>query len=550
VDTTTEPTKRRPSLPSIRDMKISTKLLTGFTVVALVGALSGVIGLVGLGQVRDANQEIHDKGLVPLQLLGQAETGLQASRTDVLMFVLSVGHPEAQAQPKADLAGHAAQVEGALAELEQGGHVDAERLAEARTSWDTYLSYVNDTIVPAISGMQVSDLLSIGESMSDPSEEGDRMTADFDAVNAAFGGLEQAQIEASDKAEQSADDAYSSARTLLVAVIVLAIAAGVGLAVLISRAISRPIQRMVTVLEGVAAKDFSQQVEVDRTDEIGEMARALAASLDGVRSALQAIDESSMTLAASSEELTALSARMGATAEDTTVQATGVSAASEQVSANVQAVAAGAEEMGLSIKEIASNASEAARVASSAVDVADRMNSTVGKLDVSSAEIGEVINVITSIAEQTNLLALNATIEAARAGEAGKGFAVVATEVKELAKETAKATEEIGRKIDVIQSDTTGAIGAINEISAVITQINEIQTTIAGAVEEQAVTTNEISRSVAEAANGSSDITRTITGVAEAARSTSDAVASTQDAATELSRMAADLKQLVGQFRY
>jgi methyl-accepting chemotaxis protein len=550
VDTTTEPTKRRRSLPSIRDMKISTKLLTGFTVVALVGALSGVIGLVGLGQVRDANQEIHDKGLVPLQLLGQAETGLQASRTDVLMFVLSVGHPEAQEQPKADLAGHAAQVEGALVELEQGGHVDGERLAEARTAWDTYLGYVNDTIIPAISGMQVSDLLSIGESMSDPSEEGDRMTADFDAVNAAFGGLEQAQIEASDKAEQSADDAYSSARTLLVAVIVLAIAAGVGLAVLISRAISRPIQGMVTVLEGVAAKDFSQEVDVDRNDEIGEMARALAASLDGVRSALQAIDESSMTLAASSEELTSLSARMGATAEDTTVQATGVSAASEQVSANVQAVAAGAEEMGLSIKEIASNASEAARVASSAVDVADRMNSTVGKLDVSSAEIGEVINVITSIAEQTNLLALNATIEAARAGEAGKGFAVVATEVKELAKETAKATEEIGRKIDVIQSDTTGAIGAINEISAVITQINEIQTTIAGAVEEQAVTTNEISRSVAEAANGSSDITRTITGVAEAARSTSDAVASTQDAATELSRMAADLKQLVGQFRY
>jgi methyl-accepting chemotaxis protein len=550
VDTTTEPTKRRRSLPSIRNMKISTKLLTGFTVVALVGALSGVIGLVGLGQVRDANTELHDEGLVPLQLLGQAATGLQASRTDVLMFVLSVGHPEAQERPKADLAGHAAQVEGALAELEQDGNVDAERLAEARTAWDTYLSYVDDTIIPAISGMQVADLLSIGESMSDPSEEGDRMTADFDAVNAAFGGLAQAQLEASDKAEQSADDAYSSARTLLVAVIVLAIAAGVGLAVLISRAISRPIQRMVTVLEGVAAKDFSQEVDVDRTDEIGEMATALSASLGGVRSALQAIDESSMTLAASSEELTALSARMGATAEDTTVQATGVSAASEQVSANVQAVAAGAEEMGLSIKEIASNASEAARVASSAVDVADRMNSTVGKLDVSSAEIGEVINVITSIAEQTNLLALNATIEAARAGEAGKGFAVVATEVKELAKETAKATEEIGRKIDVIQSDTTGAIGAINEISAVITQINEIQTTIAGAVEEQAVTTNEISRSVAEAANGSSDISRTITGVAEAARSTSDAVASTQDAATELARMAADLKQLVGQFRY
>ncbi len=179
-----------------------------------------------------------------------------------------------------------------------------------------------------------------------------------------------------------------------------------------------------------------------------------------------------------------------------------MSAAAEQVSKSVQTVAASAEEMTASIKEIARNAHEAARVATSAVRVAEVTSGTISKLGDSSIEIGKVIKVITSIAEQTNLLALNATIEAARAGEAGKGFAVVANEVKELAKETAKATEDISRKIDAIQGDTTEAVKAIKEIRGIIGQVNDISTTIASAVEEQTATTNEIGRNVAQAAAG------------------------------------------------
>jgi methyl-accepting chemotaxis protein len=174
----------------------------------------------------------------------------------------------------------------------------------------------------------------------------------------------------------------------------------------------------------------------------------------------------------------------------------------------------------------------------------------MNKLGASSAEIGNVIKTITAIAEQTNLLALNATIEAARAGELGKGFAVVASEVKDLAQETARATEDISKRVEAIQADTGGAVTAIEQISHVIAQISDFQTTIASAVEEQTATTAEMNRSVAEAATGSNEIAQNITGVAEAARLTSEGVTQTQQATTELARMSADLTALVGNFRY
>ncbi|MBY0489616.1 MAG: PAS domain-containing methyl-accepting chemotaxis protein [Gemmatimonadaceae bacterium] len=265
---------------------------------------------------------------------------------------------------------------------------------------------------------------------------------------------------------------------------------------------------------------------------------------------LSMVNSSANSLAAAAEELTATSHTMSATAEQTSAQANVVSAASEQVSRNVATVATGTEEMSASIREIASNAAEASKVAVHAVKVAESTNDTVAKLGVSSAEIGKVIKVITSIAQQTNLLALNATIEAARAGEAGKGFAVVANEVKELAKETAKATEDISQKIEAIQTDTTGAVSAIREISQIIDKIAEIQTTIASAVEEQTATTNEMGRNVTEAAKGSSEIAQNITGVAQAAIATSQGASDSLRASTELARMAADLQGMVGKFQF
>jgi len=261
----------------------------------------------------------------------------------------------------------------------------------------------------------------------------------------------------------------------------------------------------------------------------------------------QEVEKISQGLASASEELTATSQQMSSNAEETSAQANVVSAGAEQVNKNLQTVATGSEEMSASIKEIAKNAHESAKVATGAVKVAEDTTQIVNKLGDSSTEIGQVIKVITSIAQQTNLLALNATIEAARAGEAGKGFAVVANEVKELAKQTARATEDISRKIEAIQGDTKNAVSAIAQISGVIRQVNDISNTIASAVEEQNATTNEMARNVGEAAKGSGEITQNIGGVAEAAKSTTQGANDSLKAAQALTRMSADLRSLVQQ---
>jgi methyl-accepting chemotaxis protein len=266
---------------------------------------------------------------------------------------------------------------------------------------------------------------------------------------------------------------------------------------------------------------------------------------EGMKVTITAVSQNAQALASSAEELTAVSQQMSANSEETATQSNVVAAASEQVSKNVATVAASAEEMSASIKEIAKNANEAAKVATEAVKAASETNKTVAKLGESSIEIGKVIKVITSIAQQTNLLALNATIEAARAGEAGKGFAVVANEVKELAKQTAAATEDISQKIEAIQGDTKSAVVAIDQISKIINSINDIQNTIASAVEEQTATTNEIARNATEAAKGSTEISKNITNVSEAAKNTTEGANNTLSAATELTKLAADLKRVV-----
>ncbi len=313
--------------------------------------------------------------------------------------------------------------------------------------------------------------------------------------------------------------------------------------------ITRPLDSFSSKFKAMAeANDLTARVDEERQDEIGQLGKCLNLFVEKVHDLLTQIASSAQHVSGASEELSATSQQITANSEETSAQADVVSNATQKVSQNLQTVATGAEEMGASIKDIAKNATEAAKVATSAVKVAETATATVSKLGDSSTEIGQVIKVITSIAQQTNLLALNATIEAARAGEAGKGFAVVANEVKELAKETAKATEDISNKIEAIQSDTKAAVDAIASITAVINQINDISSTIATAVEEQNATTNEMSRNVAEAAQGSGEITSNIAGVAEAAQSTSRGSADTQKAAQELVQMSAQLRGLVAQF--
>jgi methyl-accepting chemotaxis protein len=330
----------------------------------------------------------------------------------------------------------------------------------------------------------------------------------------------------------------------------VAMAIGLFVAIFMSRGISGATQSVLRQAEAIAAGDLTRQdLKVRSEDELGNLTVAINQMSGSLKGMILAITQNAMQVASASEELSSTSQQIMANSEETSAQAEVVSKAALHVNQNLQTVATGAQEMGISIKEIAKNATEAARIATSAVTAAQTANATVSKLGESSAEISQVIKVITSIAQQTNLLALNATIEAARAGEAGKGFAVVANEVKELAKKTAKATEDISRKIETIQGDTKAAVLSIGTITEVINQINGISSTIATAVEEQNATTNEMARNVSEAAHGSGEITNNIAGVAQAAESTSRGAGDTQKAAQQLVETAAELRRLVEQFK-
>jgi methyl-accepting chemotaxis protein len=257
------------------------------------------------------------------------------------------------------------------------------------------------------------------------------------------------------------------------------------------------------------------------------------------------LTQSSSDLGEASSRALGISSNLSAAAEETSAQANTASVASEEVNAGVQTVANNMEAMVSAIKEITKTTNEAASMTNEAMRVTQNTNAIISKLGESSLDIGNVIKVISSIAQQTNLLALNATIEAARAGEAGKGFAVVANEVKELANQTAKATHEITKKIETIQADSKSAVEAINEISSAIEKVNGYTANIAASVEEQAATTNEVTRIVTESAEGVKQISENINQVSQAAASTGKDAGSVQAAAKDVGSIAEQLKSYV-----
>ena len=366
--------------------------------------------------------------------------------------------------------------------------------------------------------------------------------------------------------------------------VIVAIVAGVialiafAISVFAGYRMSRPIISMTGAMNSLASGELNTTIpEMDRTDEIGEMAKALSVFKDNIqeRNQLQteqvenerraeeekkaamnrmadefqaSVGSIVKTVVSASTQMQSTAQTMSSTVEETSQQSTAVAAAAEQASANVQTVASAAEELSGSISEIGRQVTQSSAIASKAVKDAERTNEQIQGLARAADKIGEVVSLITDVAEQTNLLALNATIEAARAGDAGKGFAVVASEVKNLANQTAKATDEIGAQISGIQDATKGAVAAIDGIGKTIGEINEIAATIAAAVEEQGAATQEIARNVEQASVGTNDVTANIGSVNQAASESGNAAAQMLEAATKLTQDSEALGVEVDQF--
>lgn len=520
--------------------RIGTKIMSAVFVTAAIFVVVTVIGIAQARTLSADAEELYSQKVVGLTHISSLRSSVAGVQQAVLLHLVATGRAEqARWQEIVDRRDSEIDVElGALRGLKSDSSRIEQLDAFARSHHD-WTQHRDEALRLSSAGDRAGASRVVAYKAQ---AFADQSMAEMDKL---FTGVVADVRDASTLASASTRRTERLIATLLLAGVALASL----LAVASARAISRPLRRTVGVLNAVADGDFTQQLEVTSRDEVGEMAMALNRAVSLLRATLEAVGDNVVILASASDELAAVSCQMAQNAEETASQAAVVSESAAGVSSSVHTVAVAAEELNASIRDVAQHAAAASTVAGTGATGARSAEATVNALGESSSEIESIAQLISGIAHKTHLLALNATIEAARAGAAGYGFAVVAHEVKELAAATASATQQVQAAVIRIQAGVGDASAGIGEVARVIDVINDSQANIAGAVEEQTATTNDIGRSASEAANGSAEIARNIAAVAQATKSTTEGAAQSQVAAADLSRMASDLRILVGQFR-
>ncbi|GAB3469937.1 methyl-accepting chemotaxis protein [Kineococcus endophyticus] len=520
-------------------MKVSAKLFAAFGVVSFLLAAAIGFGAHELHVVQDRLNVVSGSGIASTRTIGKVESAYLQVRLDVANIALASADAATVATAQQTLTSDDTALDAAwTAYLAASPASSAAQQQGYMTLLSQYRTARANSVTIALTG----DLAAFNAQRETEVRPISRQ------LSAAVETLAGAETNHAAALAAKSTREYHRALAGLLGAGFVAIALAITLAVLISRSIARPLAQTVTVVEGLAHGRLDQRVDYVSRDEVGRLAAATNTSMENLAALMREVTATSATLAASSQQLTGVAGQLSAGASDSAAQSQVVSAATEEISANIGTVAAAGEEMTAAIREIAAATAEASSTASTAVMSAGEASAIINRLGSSSREIGDVVKLITSIAEQTNLLALNATIEAARAGEAGKGFAVVAGEVKELAQQTARATEQIVSRVGATQDDAQAATAAVEGIAEIIARIDGLQTTIAAAVEEQSATTSEMVRNVTEVSTGSQDISTNISGIAAATEQTTDAAAQTAQAAQEVSRSATDLQQLVSRF--
>jgi methyl-accepting chemotaxis protein len=516
-------------------------LLAMLALCGLVGLIIGGVGLVQTGRVADEAASMYASGVKPTQDVAKIREQLWKSRW------ASLSNLTATDQATADK--YSATTKEALAAIQAG--IDSfnsrpltgtERAAMGSfvAEWAKYLELRDQSSALKNAG-KIAEWQAFRSNTLNP-----QVTVVVDTLDEVIAATDRASAERAAAAVDARGSARAQIITILVGGLLISFAVGTALA----RVLTRRIRRLGDVLGQVASGDLTVTLDDDDSrTEIGEISQAVRQVIDRMRAVLQPIAGASAELAGRAGELRASSETLNEASASASGRVASIDRSVTEVAENVRAVAGGADEMGAAIREISVNASDAADVARQALDVAGAAEELMVRLGTSSTEIGNVIKLITSIAEQTNLLALNATIEAARAGEAGKGFAVVADEVKQLAQETARATEDIGKRVEAIQTDTGSAIESISGIGEVIERISNYQTMIASAVEEQSATTAGMSGALQRAAEGTGNIADGMAEVVAASGTNQDAAQATQLSAVELAAMSDRLRDAVSTFR-